>query len=269
MKNVHLLPIAKPSRLLTSKRRHLQFLKDNASLNPNNHFEGVYQNLYITSDEEIKLSNWACHKSVTNDKYQLVKCTISNKESIQEHWDKIILTTDPDLIKDGVQAIDDTFLEWFVKNPSCEWVDVDTRPKVSSPYEKGFVIDNPNYNKITIPKETQKQHLIDIMKGDEELGLYDEPKQETPEEAAEKLWLDPTSQLTSKNSFIQGAKWQQEQFKNESTAGYIDRHIVEAMVQTAIQKMYTETEVLQLLLKLQQTDSYDNLYEWFEQVKKK
>jgi len=33
-------------------------------------------------------------------------------------------------------------------------------------------------NKI-IPKEEQKQHLIDMMRNDEELGLYDEPKQET------------------------------------------------------------------------------------------
>ena len=33
--------------------------------------------------------------------------------------------------------------------------------------------------------------------------------------------------------------------------------------------MYSEEEVLQLLLRLQQTESYDNLYEWFEQFKKK
>jgi hypothetical protein len=31
---------------------------------------------------------------------------------------------------------------------------------------------------------------------------------------------------------------------------------------------YTEFEVLQLLLKLQQTESYDNLYDWFEENKK-
>jgi hypothetical protein len=38
---------------------------------------------------------------------------------------KIILTTDGDLIKDGIQVIDDDeFLEWFVKNPSCERVEV-------------------------------------------------------------------------------------------------------------------------------------------------
>jgi hypothetical protein len=35
------------------------------------------------------------------------------------------------------------------------------------------------------------------------------------------------------------------------------------------ERMYSVTEVLQLLLKLQQTESYDNLYEWFEQNKKK
>jgi hypothetical protein len=35
------------------------------------------------------------------------------------------------------------------------------------------------------------------------------------------------------------------------------------------ERSYSETEVLQLLLRLQQTESYNNLYEWFEQNKKK
>jgi hypothetical protein len=38
---------------------------------------------------------------------------------------------------------------------------------------------------------------------------------ETLEEAAERLWLDSTSQLTSKNSFIQGGKWIQERMYSE------------------------------------------------------
>ena len=37
----------------------------------------------------------------------------------------------------------------------------------------------------------------------------------------------------------------------------------------AKETLYTEEEVLQLLLRLQQTESYDNLYEWFKQFKKK
>ena len=38
---------------------------------------------------------------------------------------------------------------------------------------------------------------------------------ETLEEASERLWLDSTSQLTSKNSFIQGAKWQAKRMYSE------------------------------------------------------
>jgi len=38
---------------------------------------------------------------------------------------------------------------------------------------------------------------------------------ETLEEAAENMWLDPIQNLTSKMSFIQGAKWQQERSYSE------------------------------------------------------
>jgi hypothetical protein len=41
-----------------------------------------------------------------------------------------------------------------------------------------------------------------------------------------------------------------------------------AMEKEQKNQMYNETEVLQLLLKLIQTESFDNLKEWFEQNKK-
>jgi hypothetical protein len=79
----------------------------------------------------------------------------------------------------------------------------------------------------------------------------EEPKQETLEEAAENIipdrstsgWIDSFG-ATERIGFIKGAKW-------------------------CAERMYSETEVLQLLLRLQQTESYDNLYDWFEQFKKK
>jgi hypothetical protein len=60
-------------------------------------------------------------------------------------------------------------------------------------------------------KKEQKQHLIDMMKADEELGLYDE----TLEEAAENGWLNDNSMSSEhkegfENGFKQGAKWQEE-----------------------------------------------------------
>jgi hypothetical protein len=84
----------------------------------------------------------------------------------------------------------------------------------------------------------------------------EEPKQETIEEAAKSNYDKKTvrlpvptshwinSEFLQVQNFIEGAKWQQE-------------------------KMYSEKEVLQLLLRLQQTESYDNLYDWFKQFKKK
>ena len=67
------------------------------------------------------------------------------------------------------------------------------------------------------------------------------------EEAAIRLYpidivVDYDTNEDIRNIWIEGAKWQQEQFKNESTADYIDRHIVQAMVETAKQKMFNEEE---------------------------
>ena len=56
-----------------------------------------------------------------------------------------------------------------------------------------------------------KEQVFDRSKYISGIDPYD--KKEKIEEAAERIWLDSTSQLTSKNSFIAGAKWQQEQME--------------------------------------------------------
>ncbi len=51
-----------------------------------------------------------------------------------------------------------------------------------------------------------------------------------------------------------------------------DKFIWQIILQQAKEmekEYYTEFEVLQLLLKLQHAESYDNLYDWFEKYKKK
>jgi hypothetical protein len=143
MKNIHILPTDKPSRLLLSKRGNLQFLKDKSSTNPNNHFIGTYQNIYITSDEKPNGEDWFIRDGYLHRR--------SNYTKYKEVDKKIILTTDQDLIKDGVQAIDDEFLEWFVKNPSCERVEVNY-----DVFEKTGNISVWEYD-IIIPQEESKQ----------------------------------------------------------------------------------------------------------------
>jgi hypothetical protein len=153
MKNIHILTTSKPSRLLNCIEGFRLFEEE---VSPDNEW-CVNVNIHITSDEEIKEGD----PRINNYQRKLKGEEIPSK--------KIILTTDQDLIKDGVQAIDDEFLEWFVKNPSCEGVEVIYEPKNYINTKKGWEY------LIIIPKEQQKQHLIDIMESDEELGLYDEP----------------------------------------------------------------------------------------------
>jgi hypothetical protein len=112
MKNIHVLPTDNPSRLLkTIPKGNLILSK---LITSGSHWEN--QNIYVTSDEEIK----------EGDYFWKPDCNMIFKAEYTPHkgCQKVILTTDQDLIKDGVQAIDDEFLEWFVKNPSCEEVEV-------------------------------------------------------------------------------------------------------------------------------------------------
>jgi hypothetical protein len=114
MKNIHLLSTDKPSRLFVD-------IDDN-KLKITQPLSGEYmmnQNIYITSDEEIKEGDCFLHPDNTVER--------ASRNLDGRGVKKIILTTDIDLIKDGVQAIDDKFLEWFVKNPSCEKIEIKTR----------------------------------------------------------------------------------------------------------------------------------------------
>jgi hypothetical protein len=113
MKNIHILPTDRPSRLYKND--------DVVGLHPIPTTLFPRIDIYITSDEEIKDGDWYFDENKLK-----VKRYFEKREAYPSliHRFKIILTTDPDLIKDGVQAIDDEFLEWFVKNPSCEFIRV-------------------------------------------------------------------------------------------------------------------------------------------------
>jgi len=175
MKNIHVLPTDKPSRLHLGNSGlvlcDLNFGK--------NTING--QHIYITNDEEIKEGDYRLN--IQRGYYKKVdKEGLDYYNKRNDVFKKIILTTDQDLINDGVQAIDEEFLEWFVKNPSCERVDLDT-----------FSMGNKVLYNVVFSKE--------------------EPKQETLEEAVKRL-TEGHDDLDSKYSWIEGfekgAKWQAE-----------------------------------------------------------
>jgi hypothetical protein len=262
MKNIHVL-LTKPNDE-TGKGIWIEKTRD-------------WCNIYITSAEEIKEGDWVKLFVKHIDKEWVHKVT---KEDLLLYTDfnnegsKIILTTDQDLINEGVQPIDDEFLEWFVKNPSCEYVEVSE--DYFKPSNMVYGHDTEPY-KIIIPKEEQKQHIIDMMRNDEELGLYDEPKtkcycghttycdcgpeqyfkdiefpqQERPETLEDASWkYNPLKKLDGeflRHAFKEGAKWQQERM-------YTEEDMINA---------FNEGQALNVRGKLIQGK------EWFEQFKKK
>jgi hypothetical protein len=129
MKNLHLIPTNKPSRLHFDGKLFLSpNYQDSKTIN--SIVEGKH--IYITSNEEIKEGD----KSLLFvDGFEPM--ILTHFKPVEEGYKgkKIILTTDVDLIEDGVQAINDKFLEWFVKNPSCEEVEVIPLRKSSGHYD--------------------------------------------------------------------------------------------------------------------------------------
>jgi hypothetical protein len=253
MKNIHIIPTDKPSRLF----------KVSGELKLTRNFDfyngSEYQNIYITSDEEIK--DVRPHKG----KWQLEKEQILNKfpnylTDLSE-CKLVIMTTDPDLIADGVQSISDEFLEWFVKNPSCEEVEV----------KKWFDgVDFLEYE-IIIPQEdpfeksklalrayllANKEKVMNDLQEMREKSSVD--RNETPEEAAETWVFETNGHKWSNNdnsagdnygSFMAGAEWQSERMYSEEE--------VEKMVRAA----YTFGE--------KEFKYFGAFKEWFEQFKKK
>jgi len=218
MKNIHVLPTEKPSRLWMTKLGNLTRCHD---IKPIKEALGNNVNIYITNDSEIKEGDWFTDSNNSlKTSYKLSHVQFANPK-------KIILTTDDLLIKDGVQAIDDEFLEWFVKNPSCEEVEI----------VEGDIING----KYTFGKyRIRRMYYADEPK--------EEPKQETLEEAEkefEKLLNGkglPTKQLTevAEHYFISG-------------------------YEIAKERSYSEEEVIQTLIKFnQEIHEVEDVREWFK-----
>ena len=143
MKNIHIIPTDKPSRLGRFIDTNNLVLKTFYELSQSS------LNIYITSDSKFVRDEYI------TDGIEVIKATpklVSAQGLVDRRdWKKIIITTDQDLIKDGVQTIPDEFLEWFVKNPSCDTINIDSIPNSNW----GFDLEEPmnlGY-KIIIPKE--------------------------------------------------------------------------------------------------------------------
>jgi hypothetical protein len=176
MKNIHIIPTDKPSTLF--KDDFGEFL---ISLNidqEQNHFKA--QQIYITScQEEIKEGDWFMSDFNSFPLHNIKKFSeregsLGWKQEDLKNNLKIILTTDPELIENGVHPICDDFIELYVNksNQSSKNIDIVHVDKIGLVSENGRILYGYKYN-ITIPKEyfeigilnTKKQLNIEENKG--------------------------------------------------------------------------------------------------------
>ena len=213
MKNIHLLPTDEPSRLSYDFEIKQYYLQDKPLFCKYQHLV-ENRNIYITSNNEIKDGDDVKDKWVISEYGFIVKADrIENNYLIHSnggsnylrYYKFVIITTDQELIEDGVQSIGDEFLEWFVNNPSCEEVEVKNSEKYTfqhrtDDFKEIVYIDNSieidrvkktstkNWNsienqfiyKIIIPKEK-----IELINGFLPTEVFN--KQETLEEAFDKI----------------------------------------------------------------------------------
>lgn len=146
MKNIHVIPTDKPSRFFNTNEGKYHFREHYV---PDTIQTCKNHNICITSDEEIKEGDWVI--TPTNDILEWAKV-------FQPIGKKIILTTHQNLIADGIQPIDDEFLEWFVENPSCETVEIDRDEREVGNHLGGVVTEYGDY-KIIIPQEQTTEEV--------------------------------------------------------------------------------------------------------------
>ena len=276
MKNIHLLPTDKPSRLGYLTKKGKEVFKDLRLFDKPmpNILDSENQHIYITSDEEIKVGEYVIDLENNEIFISLGKMGVNN------YIKKIILTTDEALIANGVQAIDDEFLEWFVKNPSCESIEVKHFGTCCGNQSITQCINCKKYNpvyKIIISREEAilakwdrlNKELDDALEsafGPEE-PKYSEDEFETQSRIINKVWDEEAKQETLEEA---AENYSQGWGENDDVKSFI------AGAEWQAKRMYSEEEVKNIAVDFfyywwnaKGNNTEEGFDKWFEQFKKK
>ena len=148
---------------------------------------------------------------------------------------------------------------------------------------KNFLKDNPNSNMpfeewTKVNSRIIKQAIINMMKADEELGLYNEPKQETLEQ------IDQTNPVTRGSTALVSKQETLEEFIRKSYLSRLEDCLnvdfedgVKLGAKWQKERMYSEEEVINKLthfaVEIQRQNKQGivplRIKEWFDRNKKK
>jgi hypothetical protein len=248
MKNIHILSTGKPSIVASLPCGSLEYSKTGKPFKET--LDWKLKNIYITSDEEIKDGEYGICLNLVRKGFKshqaVFKMDSEQRQAMEELGGqkkaevlKVILTTDQDLIAEGVQAVEEDFLNWFVKNPSCERVET-----YSLGIENSDTGESGHYKyEIIIPKGEPKQECSwsDIEEGcvnDEcecerkeilSQAKHRALKQETLEEYINTVVREFKDELAidfTVGGIKLGAKWQAERMYSELSVRLLCHNIL-------------------------------------------
>jgi hypothetical protein len=247
------------------------------------------KNLYKIEDELYVISN---NESINENDHiitqdgRLVEVSYLLSKDVQGGH-KVILTTNKLLIKDGAQAIDNEFLEWFVENPRCKFVSINTiqisndefhyticnyQVKEEQTYAWVGVIDENKY----IPK---RYNIKDIFQGKGSLPNFNthtecqkwcdnNPVSKVNWEELENSGLDtPLLTWDNKQNDIEEAAREYDAVSEYSKYEIENAFISGAKYQA--ERMYSEEEVIAIVEKSRETGLTAEFLLLTEQFKKK
>ena len=217
-KNIHIIYTTSASRL------HDTF--NSLRLESGYDFSPRNLNVYVTkNDEDIHDGDF-----IITAKGVLVHVTYLLSPDL-EGAAKVVLTSDPALTREGVQLADDDFLQWFVKNPSCEVVEVDKVKIINYSFPR----DVYNKYKIIIPSE--------------------EPKKETLEE----YFLGKIKEVLQFDNDAQAIRFMEKYFeaKKEQEGFHTDKDIINALHSVELKDNRNYIKI------------HEGMKEWFEKNKNK
>jgi hypothetical protein len=224
MKNIHVLPTDKPSEFYSIDGKHklanntmaMDWYISSIGYKPHN--------IYITSNSKFVRDEYI------TDGIEVIKATpklVDAQDLVDRRdWNKIIITTDQELIKDGVHSIGEEFLKWFVENPTCIKVEVvyglfNPMGRQVDPNDLGQNHSKCVWKyKIITTKEELKLQCKDCNDTLTDCTCIEDTvdmKQEILEEAAQRVF-DGFADITKPSAVrraLELVKWQQEQDKNK------------------------------------------------------
>jgi hypothetical protein len=266
MKNLYLISTNRPSRLV------LDTVNENLFLTTTENFGTdimKFQNIYIIHNEEIKERDW-----IFNEEREPSVLQCIGKGSLRG-WKKIILTTDPQLIDDGVQAIDDEFLNWFVKNPSCEEVKFYKdlfQVNQNNPVLKGSTALVESY-KIIIPEELKPHsfELIGECKGNDGNGCFMDSPGHDCGCFVRKPKQEPLEEVKLRQIFKNLSDCYADTGSFENDSSYREGEVIQAMTEDTFIKIINEWQqeqqdnfIIGFLEFIEGTYSYSNIFDhWY------